>query len=325
MAIHKAGTDSARISDILTTGHLPVGDGHEIYVETSGAIDGTPIVFLHGGPGSGCQTAHRRLFPEDAYLMMFDQRGAGRSLPKRSRADNTTDHLIADMERLRAHFGIDKWIVVGGSWGATLALAYAQRHPRHVLGLVMRSVFLGTRAELETAFRTNLAMFYPTLHDDFLALLPEGERRNPLSAYWAHILGEDAQNSRRFALAWHDAERILSEIAPAYATLDPLRLNDPELALPASPFMEAHYFSHDCFLKDRPILENATALAGLPGVIIQARYDLLCPPATSHRLSERWSDVEVRFSDRAGHSLSDGETVMAMQVAIADMIGRVSR
>lgn len=304
---------------------MPVSDGHEIYVETAGAIGGTPIVFLHGGPGSGCQAAHRQLFPKDAYLVMFDQRGAGRSLPSRCRADNTTDHLIADMEKLRAHFGIEKWIVVGGSWGATLALAYAQRHPRHVLGLVMRSVFLGTRAELETVFCANLPMFYPTLHRDFLALLPEDERADPLGAYWAHILDADAQHSRRFALAWHDTERILSEIAPPRTRLDPLRLNDPEAALPASPFMEAHYFSNECFLKDRPLLENADALAGLPGIIIQARYDLLCTPATSHRLSARWPDVEVRSSGQAGHSLSDGDTAGAMQRAIVDMIARVSR
>ncbi|MCQ0093098.1 prolyl aminopeptidase [Roseovarius sp. M141] len=322
--IDRAETDAGRRASVLTTGHVPVGDGHQIYVETSGAIDGMPIVFLHGGPGSGCQTAHRQLFPKDAYLVMFDQRGAGRSLPKRSRADNTTDHLIADMEKLRAHFGIDKWIVAGGSWGATLALAYAQRHPRHVIGMVMRSVFLGTHAELETAFCANLSMFYPNLHDDFLAMLPDDERADPLGAYWAHILDADAQHSRRFALAWHDTERILSQIAPECTTLDPLRLDDPKVALPASPFMEAYYFSHDCFLKDRPLLENATALAGIPGIIIQPRYDLLCPPATSHRLAARWPGVEIRVSSQAGHSLRDGETVGAMQRAIVDMIARVS-
>ncbi len=288
-------------------------------------MGGTPVVFLHGGPGSGCQSAHRQLFPTDLYLLMFDQRGAGRSLPKRCRADNTTNHLIADMEKLRAHFRIDKWIVVGGSWGATLALAYAQRHPGHVLGLVMRSVFLGTRAELETAFCANLPMFYPELHRDFLAMLPADERADPLDAYWARILGTDADVSRRLALAWHDTERILSEIAPGRTRLDLLRLNDPQVALPASPYMEAHYFSHECFLKDRPLLENAAALAGLPGIIIQARYDLLCPPATSYRLSARWPDVEPRFSAQAGHSLSDGDTAGLMRRAIADMNACVSR
>lgn len=323
--IGEAGIDTGWDAGILTSGHVSVGDGHEIYVETSGFIDSTPIVFLHGGPGSGCQAAHRKLFPKNAYLVMFDQRGAGRSLPKRSRVDNTTDHLIADMEKLRAHFGLEKWIVVGGSWGATLALAYAERHPEHVLGVVMRSVFMGTHAELETAFCTNLPMFYPILYDDFLAMLPESERDEPLDAYWAHILDEDAEHSRRFALAWHDTERILSKIVPEHTTLDPLRLNDPKVALPASPFMEAHYFSHDCFLRDKPLLENTTALAGIPGVIIQGRYDLLCPPATSHRLSARWPDVEIWFVGQVGHSLSDGETVAAMQRAIADMIARVSQ
>lgn len=322
-AINRAGTDEVRDADILTAGHVPVGDGHEIYVETSGKIGGTPIVFLHGGPGSGCQTAHRTLFPPDAYLVMFDQRGAGRSLPTRSRESNTTDHLIADMEVLRVQLGIEKWIVTGGSWGATLALAYAQRHPGHVLGLVMRSVFLGTRAELDAAFCRTLPMFYPSLHVDFLSVLPEEERADPLGAYWAHILNDDLVHSRRFALAWHDAERILSDIAPAETRLNPSRLNDPATPLPASPFMEAHYFSHDCFLKDRPILQNMAALAGIPGIIIQARYDLLCPPSTSFALAANWPEAEIRASPQAGHSIGDGETMTAMRSAITDMIGRI--
>ncbi|MBI6629155.1 prolyl aminopeptidase [Pontibaca salina] len=308
----------------MSTGHVAVGDGHELYVETSGDIHGTPIVFLHGGPGSGAQAAHRKLFPESAYLVMFDQRGAGLSRPKGSRAANTTDHLIADMEKLRAQFGIDKWIVVGGSWGATLALAYAQRHPQQTLGLVLRSIFLGTRTELETAFCDNLAMFHPALHADFLALLPESERARPLDAYWAHILDNDTHHSRRFALAWHDTERILSQIAPTQTRLDPLRLNNRNMILPASPFMEAHYFSYDCFLKNRPLLQNAPALAEIPGIIVQARYDLLCPPSTSHRLAARWSGVEIRYVGQAGHSINDGQTMPAMQRAIIDMIGHIA-
>lgn len=304
---------------------MAVGEGHEIYVETSGDPGGVPVVFLHGGPGSGCQNAHRRLFPDSAFLVMFDQRGAGRSRPERSRRDNTTDHLIADMERLRVHFGIDRWIVTGGSWGATLALAYAQRHPKRVLGLVMRSIFLGTRAELETAFGHNLRMFHPVLHSQFLSQLPEDERADPLPAYWARILDEDTHRSRRFALAWHDTERILSRIAPSRTILDPARLGDPDCDLPATPFMEAHYFSNDCFLKDAPLLENAPRLAGIPGIIVQARHDLLCPPATSHRLAARWPDAEIRIVEQAGHSLGDGATMVAMQRAIAEMIARVAR
>lgn len=322
--IDKAGAASGSTAGVLTAEHIPVGDGHEIYVETSGNIGGTPIVFLHGGPGSGFQDAHRKLFPESAYLVMFDQRGAGLSRPTRSRTANTTDHLIADMEKLRVHFGIDKWIVVGGSWGATLALAYAERHPEHVLGLVLRSVFLGTRAELEIAFGANLRMFYPALHKAFLSLLPENERVSPLDSYWANILADDVQHSRRFALAWHDVERILSQITPGTVMLDQDRLNDPETVLPATPFMEAHYFSNDCFMEDNFLLENAAALTRIPGIIIQARYDLLCPPATSQSLAAKWPDAEIRFVAQAGHSMSDGDTVPAMARGITEMIGRAS-
>lgn len=324
MKIDKAGAGSGSKAGVLTAEHIPVGDGHEIYVETSGTIGGTPIVFLHGGPGSGFQDAHRKLFPESAYLVMFDQRGAGLSRPTRGRTENTTDHLIADMEKLRMHFGIEQWIVVGGSWGATLALAYAERHREHVLGLVIRSVFLGTRAELEIAFGANLRMFYPALHEAFLAVLPEDERVSPLDAYWTNILADDIQHSRRFALAWHDVERILSQIAPAEVMLDPHRLNDPEVALPATPFMEAHYFRNDCFMEDNFLLENAAALAGIPGIIIQARYDLLCPPATSQSLAAKWPGSEIRFVAQAGHSMSDGDTVPAMTHAIAEMITRIA-
>lgn len=307
---------------ILSAGHVPVGEGHDIYVETSGNPGGVPVVFLHGGPGSGFRAEQRRLFPPDAFLVMFDQRGAGQSRPSRSRIDNTTDHLIADMERLREHLGIRRWIVTGGSWGATLALAYAERHAERVAGLVLRSVFLGTRQELETAFLHNSALFHPDLHRDFLALLPPSERDDPLPAYWARILGPDMAESRRFAHAWHDTERILSVIAPLQARLDPATLDDPARPLPSTPFMEAHYFSQGCFLDHRPLLENAAALHGIPGIIIQARHDLLCPPATSHALAARWPDAEIRHVEQAGHSVSDGTTAETLKAAIHDMSAR---
>src|ERR1700734_1116303 len=196
----------------LTSQLLPVGDGHEIYVETVGRADGIPAVYLHGGPGSGCQPDHRRLLdPERFHTVLFDQRGAGRSRPKGRREDNTLPHLIADMEMIREKFGFERWMVVGGSWGATLALAYAQAHPDRVTGIVLRAIFLGTRAELEGAFLDALPRFYPELNDDFLNVLPKQERKKPLDAYWRRILDSDSAVHGPAARAWHDTEQILSQ------------------------------------------------------------------------------------------------------------------
>src|SRR5438270_11989942 len=191
----EAGKSSIKRADPfapLTSELFAVGEGHEVYVESVGRADGIPAVYLHGGPGSGCQTDHRRLFdPERFHAVLFDQRGAGRSRPKGRREDHTLAHLIADMEMIREQFGFARWIVVGGSWGATLALAYAQAHSARVSGIVLRATFLGTRAELEHAFLQNLPRFHPGLSEDFFGLLPEDERALPLDAYWRRILDPD--------------------------------------------------------------------------------------------------------------------------------------
>jgi proline iminopeptidase len=308
----------------LTSQLLPVGDSHEIYVESVGRADGIPAVYLHGGPGSGCQPDHRRLFdPERFHAVLFDQRGAGRSRPKGRRDGNTLAHLIADMEMIREQFGITRWMVVGGSWGATLALAYAQAHPDRVSGIVLRATFLGTRAELEGAFLDVLPRFYPDLSGDFLELLPRQERTQPLDAYWRRILDSDPAVHGPAARAWHDTERILSEHAPGRVRLDPNSLNSTR-ALPATPFMEAHYFHNDCFMKPGQLLTEAAKLDRIPGLIVQGRYDLLCPPATSHALGAAWPGSEVRLVEGAGHSLYDPGVRDAVMKAIADMATRIT-
>lgn len=261
----------------LTSDMLDVGDGHELYVESVGRSDGIPAIYLHGGPGSGCQPDHRRLFdPERMHAMLFDQRGCGRSRPKASREHNTTAHLIADMEKIREKFGFDRWMVVGGSWGATLALAYAQAHPERVSGIALRATFLGTRAEVETGFTVRLPQFYPALYEDFLSVLPREEQARPVDAYWRRILDADPAVHGPAARAWHDTERALSEHKPAKTRLDLASLNVWR-TLPATPFMEAHYFINNSFMSEDQLLRNAGRLAGIPGIIIQGRYDLLCP------------------------------------------------
>jgi proline iminopeptidase len=319
----KAGGNRSDPFAPLTSELLPAGDGHEIYVETVGRVDGIPAVYLHGGPGSGCQPDHRRLFdPERFHAVLFDQRGAGRSRPKGRREENTLPHLIADMEMIREKFGITRWMIVGGSWGATLALAYAQAHPDRVTGIVLRATFLGTRAELEGAFLDALPRFYPGLSDDFLGVLPTEQRDRPLDAYWRRILDSDPAVHGAAARAWHDTERILSEHAPGRTRLDLASLSSSR-ALPASPFMEAHYFQNDCFMKPDQLLAEAGKLLGIPGIIVQGRYDLLCPPATSHALGVRWREAEIRFVEAAGHSLYDPGVRDAVMKAIADLASQI--
>jgi proline iminopeptidase len=308
----------------LSSEHIAVGDGHEIYVENVGRAGGVPAVYLHGGPGSGCQPDHRRLFdPERFHAILFDQRGAGRSRPKASREGNTLPHLIADMEVIRAKFGFERWLVVGGSWGATLALAYAEKHPDRVIGIVLRATFLGTRDELEGAFLNTLPRFYPGLSDDFLGLLPAEERARPLDAYWRRILDADPAIHGPAARAWGETERILSEHAPGRTRLDQASLASSR-PLPASSFMEAHYFQNDCFMQQNQLLTAAGKLAGIPGIIVQGRYDLLCPPATSHALAAVWREAEIRFAEGAGHMLYDPGVRDAVMKAIADLASRTN-
>ncbi len=300
---------------------LDVGDGHRLYVEEIGT--GRPAVFLHGGPGSGCRPEQHALFdPGRHRAIFFDQRGAGRSRPERNLDANTTAHLVGDIERIRAGRGIDRWLVVGGSWGATLALAYAERFPERVAGLVLRSVFLGTRAELEWAFLEAPRRFRPGLLADLLSLLGTAERDDPLPSYWRRILDPDPAVRLPAGWAWHDAERILSEVAPRASRLD---LAQPRNAPgPATPLFEAHYFSNDCFLEPDQLLANVRRLHGIPASIVQGRFDLLCPPMTSAMLAEAWPDCEIVIVENAGHAMSEPGVFVAMKNAI-DRVTRMAR
>jgi proline iminopeptidase len=320
-----AGSGRADPFAPVTSEQLVVGDGHDLYVESVGQQGGIAAVYLHGGPGSGCQPDHRRLFdPERFHAVLYDQRGCGRSRPKGSREANTLPHLIADMEIIRQRFGFERWIVVGGSWGATLALAYAQAHPARVSGIVLRATFLGTYEEIEEGFCRRLPCFYPGLAEDFLELLPETERSRPLDAYWRRILHADPAIHGPAARAWHDTERILSELAPARTRLDVAAIKSGG-ALPATPFMEAHYFVNDCFMRPNQLLEEAERLTGISGVIVQSRYDLLCPPSTSQALAARWPDSEIRVVEGAGHTLYDPGVRNAVMKGIADIASKLAR
>lgn len=297
---------------------LDVGDGHWLYVEEVGNREGVPALFLHGGPGSGAQHMSRAVFdPAMHRAILFDQRGAGRSHPYLSRTANTTRHLIDDIERIRSHFAIEQWLIVGGSWGSTLALAYAQAHPERVKAMVLRALFLGTRAEVQWAFIDGPRQFRPELHAAFVAFLNEGERSDPLAAYLARLNDTDPAIHAPAARVWNAYERALSRLNPAQEELP--QSFDKSARLPPTPLMEAHYIASDFFLGDDALLKGASKLEGIPGIIVQGRYDLLCPPANAYALTRRWPGAQLRIIEAAGHDINELGTLAAMQQALLEM------
>lgn len=295
---------------------LDVGDGHWIYVEEVGLKGGVPALFLHGGPGSGTQHFHRTLFdPKRNHAILFDQRGAGRSHPYLSRKANTTADHVADIERIRLFLGIDKWIVTGGSWGSTLALAYAEAHPDRVAALVLRAIFLGSWREVEWAFIEGPKRFRPELFDAFIAALPEAERSEPLHAYLRRLNDPDPQIHSPAANVWNAYERALSVLNSEDTRLP--NLAEMPARLPPTPLMEAHYIAGSFFLDENELLSKAGRLKGIPGVIVQGRYDLLCPPAAAYQLCRRWPDCHLSVVEKAGHAITEPGVLSEMQTAIA--------
>ena len=299
---------------------------HTLHVERLGNPEGLPAVFLHGGPGSSCNPEHRRYFDAKLFhAVLFDQRGSGRSTPRRCLQRNTTQDLIADLEKIRKALGIRRWLLVGGSWGATLALAYAESHPDRVLGLVLRSVFLGTREEFRWAFEGAAQNIFPELWRALVALFPERERGHPIESLGARIANPDPKIHGPAARIWHDYERALSVLRPHSLAL-PRSLEDmPPGELPNTPFVEWHYLRHDCFLAPNQLLRDANRLRGIPGIIVQGRYDLLCPPQSAHALCTAWKDCELRIVPDAGHSASEPAILEGLIEAIADMGERLKR
>ncbi|RUO99540.1 prolyl aminopeptidase [Hyphomicrobium sp.] len=294
---------------------LAVGDGHWIYVEEVGKKGGRPIVFLHGGPGSGAQALHRTLFdPARDHVFLIDQRGAGRSHPYLSCHANTTAHLIADLETVREHFNVARWMVVGGSWGSTLALAYAERFPERVNALVLRALFLGTDEEVAWAFVEGPQIFRPELYQAFCAPLPEADRHDPLASYVSLLTGPERSERTRAAHAWNAYERALSELAPRHASIP--QSVDAGARLPPTPIIEAHYIKHSFFLRPGELLANAHRLHDIPGTIVQGRYDLLCPPRSAFALASVWPSAHLEIIDHAGHSMTEQGVMEAMRRAV---------
>ena len=281
------------------TGYLRVGDGHVIYWEQVGHPAGPAVLFLHGGPGAGAGTVHRRFFDPGFWrVVIFDQRGAGRSRPLGELAANTTATLIDDIEILRRHLGITDWLLFGGSWGSTLALAYAQACPDRVLGLVLRGVFLGRRSEVAW-FLHGLAQFFPDAHDTFVSHLPEAERDDLLGSYLRRLTDPDPNVHGPAARAWSTYEGACSTLLPAPEGVASFAYDRAALGLAR---IEAHYFAHDLFLPEAGLLGGMDRIAHLPGEIIQGRYDMICPPVSAFELAAAWPAARLNVIPAAGHS-----------------------
>jgi len=286
------------------TERLAVGDGHTLYIEECGNPEGRPVVFLHGGPGAGLSRYHRRFFdPARWRVVLFDQRGAGQSTPFASLEANTTQHLVADIEKIREHLGIRRWLVFGGSWGSTLALAYAQAHPESVTGLVLRGIFLGRAEELRWFNEQDggARCIFPERWARFRDFIPEAERDAMIEAYWRRLDSDDEAVQLAAARAWSAYEGGSTTLAhDPDATGD---FDEPHKAVSLAR-LEAHYFRHRMFLEPDQLLRDVGRISAIPAIIVHGRYDIICPVKTAFDLHEAWPEAEFHVV-LAGHAASD--------------------
>jgi proline iminopeptidase len=279
------------------TGTLAVGDGHALYWEVSGNPDGPVVVFVHGGPGAGTAPTYRRFFDARFWrIVLFDQRGSGRSRPHASVEANTTGHLVADMERLRHHLGVERWLLFGGSWGSTLALAYGEAHPNRCTGFIMRGVFLFRPHEVEW-FMGGMGRFFPEAHRRFMAHLPEAERARALDAYSRRLNHPDPQIHMPAARIWCGYEEACARLLPREEGGEPDGPSTLALAR-----IEAHYMINDGFMRPNQLLDELGRISHLPAIIVQGRYDMVCPPGSAADLARSWPVCELRMVPDAGHS-----------------------
>ena len=301
-------------------GMLRVDPLHTLYWEECGNPQGLPVVFLHGGPGSALSALQRRFFDPQRYrIILFEQRGTGRSTPQGEVRDNTTAHLVADIEQLRTHMQVERWLVFGGSWGSTLALAYGQAHPERCLGFVLRGIFLCTPAEVDW-FVHGMGWFYPQEHAALLEALPEAERGDVLGAYHRRIFGDDPEQARRAARAWTQYEARCLFLLPRPAPQPGSRTAQEEATIARAEEvtgrMETHYFRHLAFLEDDQLIRGVGRIEHLPCTIVQGRYDVICPPRSAWRLHQAWQGSTLTMVPDAGHS--------GMEVGIARALVRAT-
>jgi proline iminopeptidase len=286
-----------------SSGMLDVGDGHSLYWERSGTPGAKPAVFLHGGPGGGISPDHRRQFDPSKYdVLLFDQRGAGRSTPHANLDANTTWHLVDDIERLRTMCGVDKWMVFGGSWGSTLSLAYAQTYPERASELVLRGIFLFGQSELDWLYKYGASELYPEGWDEFLAPLPQDERSDPIEAYRRLLTGDDQELKLRAAKAWSRWEGVTVTLLPDQAMLDEFTEDHHAIAVAR---IENHYMANRGWLEEGQLLRGVEKLRGIPAVIVQGRHDCCTPPRAAWELKKAWPEIDLNIVADGGHLFSE--------------------
>ena len=290
---------------------LKVDDRHALYYEQCGNPAGKPVVMLHGGPGAGCGTKMRRFHDPSRYrIVLFDQRGSGRSTPHADLVDNTTGHLVADIERLREHLGIERWQVFGGSWGSTLAVAYAEAHPRRVTELLLRGIFMLRRWELEWFYQQGCHRLFPDAWEKYLAPIPQVERGDLMSAYYRRLTSDDEATRLAAARAWSVWEASTSFLLQDEAFIR--GHEDPHFALSFAR-IESHYFVHGGFFEvEDQLLRDAHRLHGIPGVIVHGRYDVVCPMQNAWELHKAWPESKLMISPNSGHSAFEAENTDAL-------------
>jgi proline iminopeptidase len=283
---------------------LKVSDIHNIYFEQCGNPNGQPVVFLHGGPGGGLSADYRRFFDPEAYrIVLFDQRGSGKSAPHANLEENTTWHLVADIERLREHLGIESWMVFGGSWGSTLALAYAQTHPERARAMVLRGIFLCRPKEIKWFYQEGASAIFPDVWEEFLRVIPEAEHGNMLEAYYRRLTSADETVRLGAARAWSIWEGSTSKLLPDQNLIQDF--SEPHKALSLAR-IECHYFMNNAFFEtDNYLIENIDRIRRIPAVIVQGRYDVVCPIMSAWDLHRAWPEAEFQVIKDAGHSVTE--------------------
>lgn len=282
---------------------LKVSDVHELYVEECGNPEGVPVVFLHGGPGASCEPVHRRYFDPELYrIILFDQRGCGKSRPHASLQENTSQDLIDDLEKIREHLKIEKWVVFGGSWGSTLALAYAEAHADRVLGMILRGIFLCRKQDIDWFYQSGASRLFPDAWKAFLHPIPPQEQDNLIAAYYKRLTSDNELERMAAAKAWSIWEGSTATLKHNHTVLD--YFADPHIALSIAR-IECHYFINNCFFSENQLLENVFKIKHIPGFIVHGRYDVICPIDQAFELNSLWPESQLKIVPDAGHAISE--------------------